>query len=473
LWGETDKGVLGQPLGAGAALEEEAVGKCPPQREEGAERVTVGKFPEGYFEGLTREGGSREAKPDHLARDSSRTITSFSRSFVVANTSYLGHCHRIVKGFAMCLPWVPGYVRPAVRARGVKCEAMERIVVTDVVAEARRALGERLLILAHHYQRDEIVEAADYRGDSLELSRRAAASDARWIVFCGVHFMAETAAVLAKEGQRVLIPREDAGCFLAHSIDYPSLMELWRVLSDVMDPDEEVIPVAYVNTTADVKAFVGEKGGACCTSSSAETVLRWAFSRRPRVLFVPDQYLGRNTARRLGIPEEEIVVWDPRFPDLDRERFARARLILWRGTCNVHVRFLPEDVRRVRRERPEAKVIVHPECRPEVVELADEVGSTSYIIKTVTTSPPGSVWAVGTEERLVSRLAKENPEVEVFSLAEVPPFCSYMSLTRPEDLGAILGGLLSGEERNVVEVPPEIREPARLSLERMLEITSK
>ncbi|MGY4707063.1 quinolinate synthase NadA [Candidatus Bipolaricaulota sp. J31] len=350
---------------------------------------------------------------------------------------------------------------------------MERLVVADVVSEARRALGEKLLILAHHYQRDEIVDVADYRGDSLELSRRAAASDARWIVFCGVHFMAETAAVLAKDGQRVLIPREDAGCFLAHTIDYPSLVEFWRALSGIMDPDREVLPVAYVNTTADVKAFVGEKGGACCTSSSAEAVLRWAFSRRPRVLFVPDQYLGRNTARRLGIPDEEIAVWDPRFPDLDRKRFTRARLILWRGTCNVHVRFLPEDVERVRRERPGVRVVVHPECRPEVVELADEVGSTSYIIRTVSSSPPGSVWAVGTEERLVARLNEENPDKEVFSLAEVPPFCSYMSLTRPGDLAAILEGLLRGEERNMVEVPPEIRGPARLSLERMLEITSK
>jgi len=344
-------------------------------------------------------------------------------------------------------------------------------LLTETILEARRTLGNALLVLAHHYQRDEIVEVADYRGDSLELSRKAAVSGARWIVFCGVHFMAETAAILAKEGQRVLIPREDAGCFLAHTIDYPTLKELWRRLAEVMDPEREVIPVAYVNTTADVKAFVGEKGGACCTSSSAEAVLRWAFSQRPRVLFVPDQYLGRNTARKLGIPEEEIVVWDPHSPPERMDTFAEARLILWRGTCNVHVRFLPEDVYRVRREHPGVRVVVHPECRPEVVELADDVGSTSYIIKTVSSSPPGSVWAVGTEERLVARLAKENPDKEVFSLAEVPPFCSYMSLTRPADLASILEGLLRGEERNGVEVPPEIREPARRALARMLDIT--
>ena len=348
---------------------------------------------------------------------------------------------------------------------------MERLSLEETVAEAREALGKDLLILAHHYQRDEIVEVADYRGDSLELSRKAAASEARWIVFCGVHFMAETAAILAKEGQRVLVPREDAGCFLAHTVDYSSLVELWRRLGEVMDPDTDVLPVAYVNTTADVKAFVGEKGGACCTSSSAEAVLRWAFSQREKVLFVPDQYLGRNATRKLGIPEEEIAVWDPRRPPDRMDAFARARLILWRGTCNVHVRFLPEDVRRVRGEHPGVRVVVHPECRPEVVELADEVGSTSYIIKTTSSSPPGSSWAVGTEERLVARLAKENPDKEIFSLAEIPPFCSYMSLTRPGDLAAILQGLLEHEAKNVVEIPPGIRAHARAALERMLEIT--
>lgn len=350
---------------------------------------------------------------------------------------------------------------------------MERIVLEETVRKARKALGKDLLILAHHYQRDEIVEVADYRGDSLELSRKAAGSEAKWIVFCGVHFMAETAAILARDGQRVLIPREDAGCFLAHSVDYPSLVELWRRLGEVMDPDREIFPVAYVNTTADVKAFVGEKGGACCTSSSAEAVLRWALSRRARVLFVPDQYLGRNTARRLRIPDEEIAVWDPRRPPERMDRFAQARLILWRGACNVHIRFLPEDVWRVREEHPGVRVVVHPECRPEVVELADEVGSTSYIIKAVSSSPPGSSWAVGTEERLVARLARENPDKEVFSLAEVPPFCSYMSLTRPGDLAATLQALLEKEKRNAVEVPPEIRAPAREALERMLEISRR
>ncbi|MCD5409068.1 quinolinate synthase NadA [Candidatus Bipolaricaulota bacterium] len=337
------------------------------------------------------------------------------------------------------------------------------------IQEVKEKLGEDLLILAHHYQRDEIVAVADFRGDSLELSRRAADSDARWIVFCGVHFMAETAAILARPGQQVLIPREDAGCYLAHSVDRVQLLDAWERLSQVMHVERELLPVAYVNTTAEVKAFVGEKGGACCTSSSANQVLTWAFERSPRVFFLPDQYLGRNTASALGIPEEEIALWDPHHPPQDLSRFKRARLVLWRGACNVHVRFLPQDVARVRREQPGVLVVVHPECRPEVVALADEVGSTSYIIRTVKNSPPGTVWAVGTEQRLVARLAAENLDKLVFSLGDPPPYCSYMSLTRLSDLARVLAGLPSGEERGRVEVPAEVRAGARAALDRMWE----
>jgi quinolinate synthase len=341
--------------------------------------------------------------------------------------------------------------------------------VLSQIAEAKRRLGDELVILAHHYQRDEIVDQAHFRGDSLELSRRAAQANARYIVFCGVHFMAETAAILARPGQRVLIPREDAGCYLAHSVDSIQLRDAWERLGQMMDVDREVLPVTYVNSSAEVKAFVGERGGACCTSSSAEQVLRWALERRPRVMFLPDQYLGRNTARRLGISQEEIAVWDPHRPPDDLTSFRRARLILWRGACNVHVRFLLEDVERVRKQHPGVRVVVHPECREEVVKLADEVGSTSYIIRVVTESPPGTVWAVGTEQRLVARLAKENPDKTVFSLADPPPYCSYMSLTRLSDLARVLSGLLCGEEPGLVEVPEEIAAPAREALARMLE----
>jgi len=337
------------------------------------------------------------------------------------------------------------------------------------IEETKRRLGEKLLILAHHYQRDEIVELADFRGDSLELSRRAAESDARWIVFCGVHFMAETAAILVRPAQRVLIPREDAGCFLAHSVDPVQLRDAWKQLSQVLDMERELLPVAYVNTSAAVKAFVGARGGACCTSSSARQVLAWALERSPRVFFLPDQYLGRNTARSLGIPEEEIVLWDPHHPPADLSRYRQARVILWRGACNVHVRFLPQDVDRVRREHPGAQVVVHPECRPEVVARADEVGSTSYIIRTVQNSPSGSSWAVGTEQRLVARLAAENPDKTVFSLGDPPPYCAYMSLTRLADLAEVLAGLPLGEERGLVEVPEEVRAGAASALNRMWE----
>ncbi|MBC7099715.1 quinolinate synthase NadA [Candidatus Bipolaricaulota bacterium] len=338
------------------------------------------------------------------------------------------------------------------------------------VLEAKEKLGRKLLILAHHYQRDEVVEVADFRGDSLELARRAAQAAARYIVFCGVNFMAETAAILARPGQRVLVPREDAGCFLAHSVDRVQLLDAWDRLSAVMDVERELLPVAYVNTTAEVKAFVGEHGGVCCTSSSAEEVLRWAFARSPRVIFIPDQHLGRNAARALGVPEGKIALWDPHHPPGDLTPFKEARLILWRGACNVHVRFLPEDVERVRREQPRVRVIVHPECRPEVVGLADEVGSTSYIIRRIGESPPGAVWAVGTEQRLVARLDKENPEKKVFSLADPPPYCSYMSLTRLSDLARVLSGLLEGKEPGRVEVPGGIADPARAALEGMLRL---
>jgi quinolinate synthase len=237
-----------------------------------------------------------------------------------------------------------------------------------------------------------------------------------------------------------------------------------------MDVDRELRPVAYVNTSAEVKAFVGERGGACCTSSSAELVLNWALKQHPRVIFLPDQHLGQNTGRRLGIPAREIALWDPRRPRDDLAPLREARLILWQGACTVHVRFLPADVHRVREERPQAKVIVHPECRPEVVALADEVGSTSSIIRKVSASPPGSAWAVGTEQRLVARLAKENPGHEVFSLADPPPYCSYMSLTGLSDLAGLLSRLLSGEEPTPLEVQAEVAVPARKSLLRMMEI---
>jgi len=339
------------------------------------------------------------------------------------------------------------------------------------VEEAKRKLGDELLILAHHYQRDEVVAWADFRGDSLELSRRAAATQARYIVFCGVRFMAETAAILAQPAQQVLTPRLDAGCFLADQARIDQVQSAWEALVQGSDGPRSLVPITYVNSDAEIKGFVGRHGGATCTSANAGKVLAWGLGKYPHVLFLPDQHLGYNAAQQLGITDREIAFWDPRFPPTDLASFRRARLILWRGACNVHVRFLPADVQHVREKYPGVKVIVHPECREDVVGLADEVGSTAYIIRVIRESPPGSVWAVGTEGHLVARLGLENPDKEVFSLKDPPPYCVDMSLTRVTDLARVLTGLLNKEKVGVVKVPEEVAVPARAALNRMLEIT--
>ncbi|MCD6553471.1 MAG: quinolinate synthase NadA [Anaerolineae bacterium] len=339
------------------------------------------------------------------------------------------------------------------------------------VEEAKRKLGDELLILAHHYQRDEVVRWADFRGDSLELSRRAAATHARYIVFCGVRFMAETAAILAQPAQQVFTPRPDAGCFLADQARIEQVQSAWKALTRGIDASRGLVPITYVNSDAEIKAFVGQHGGAMCTSANAGKVLAWALRKYPRVLFLPDQHLGHNAAYQEGIVDKEILFWDPRFPPSDIGPFHRARLILWRGACNVHVRFLPTDVQHVREKYPEVKVIVHPECREDVVSLADEMGSTSYIIRAIRESPPGSVWAVGTEEHLVARLRAENPEKKILSLKDPPPYCIGMSLTRATDLAHVLTSLVKGRETGVVKVPEKVAAPAHVALNRMLEIT--
>ena len=348
-------------------------------------------------------------------------------------------------------------------------QSQEKAVVQ--IEEAKRKLGDELLILAHHYQRDEVVRWADFRGDSLELSRRAAATQARYIVFCGVQFMAETAAILAQPDQQVLSPKPEAGCFLADQAKIDQVQSAWEALARGIDVSRSLVPITYVNSDAEIKGFVGQHGGAMCTSANAGKVLGWALRKYPHVLFLPDQHLGRNAARQLGIIDKEIALWDPRFPPADIKPFHRARLILWRGACNVHVRFLPTDVQLIREEYPHVKVIVHPECREDVVSLADEIGSTSYIVQAITESPPGSVWAVGTEEHLVARLRAENPDKKVLSLKEPPPYCIGMSLTRVTDLARVLTGLLNKEKVGVVKVPEKVAASARVALNRMLEIT--
>ncbi|MBN1955767.1 MAG: quinolinate synthase NadA [Anaerolineae bacterium] len=342
------------------------------------------------------------------------------------------------------------------------------------IAAVKRQLGDQLVILGHHYQRDEVIQFADFRGDSLQLSRDAAnCREARTIVFCGVHFMAETAAILAQPGQTVLLPDLAAGCPLAEMADRPLVEQAWDQLGKLMDVEAEVMPVTYVNSTAELKAFCGQHGGTVCTSSNAAAVLRWALERRPRVLFFPDQHLGRNTARALGIPLEEMRLWNPRQPygGNDPEALRRARVILWRGWCHVHQRFLPEHVTMWRERAPGIHVIVHPECPMEVVDLADEAGSTAYIVRRVAESPPGSQWAIGTEFNLVNRLQQEYPQQSIVSLSPEPSYCHTMGMITLEKLAQVVAGLARGEIVNPIAVPGDVARYARVALERMLEVS--
>ncbi|MFL7794437.1 MAG: quinolinate synthase NadA [Anaerolineae bacterium] len=340
------------------------------------------------------------------------------------------------------------------------------------IRKAKEILGDSLVILGHHYQRDDVIQFADFRGDSLKLARDAAnCQDAKYIVFCGVHFMAETADVLSQPDQVVLLPDLEAGCPLAEMANRSDVEDAWAQLGEMMDVENEVLPITYVNSSAALKAFCGQHGGSVCTSSNAASVLAWAFERRQRVLFFPDQHLGRNTAKKMGIPLEEMVLWNPSLPlgGNDVEALKRARVFLWRGFCNVHQRFKPEHVTAWRERDPEIRVIVHPECEMAVVDLADEAGSTAYIIRRVEESPPGTRWAIGTEANLVNRLKHEHPEQFVASLSSELSYCRTMNLITLEKLARVLEGLAEGKVVNQVTVPEDVARYARVALERMLE----
>lgn len=339
------------------------------------------------------------------------------------------------------------------------------------IARAKAALGSRLIILGHHYQRDEVVKFADYRGDSLRLSQLAASRpEAEYIIFCGVHFMAESADILSGEHQAVILPDLNAGCSMADMADLDQVEVCWEHLARVAGP--VTVPVTYINSTAAIKAFVGRNGGAVCTSSNAGKITAWALRQREKALFIPDEHLGRNTAYRLGVPLEKMAVWDPHQEGggLTEEQSWQARIILWKGHCSVHQRFLPEHVEQARRRYPSIRVIAHPECRWEVCELADEVGSTEAIIRRVVESPPGSQWAIGTEIHLVNRLAQENPDRLVITLDDCGCLCSTMYRISPQHLCWILENLLSGQVVNAVRVDAETKRWASVALDRMLEI---
>jgi quinolinate synthase len=344
------------------------------------------------------------------------------------------------------------------------------------IAAAKAALGSRLVILGHHYQRDEIIQWADFRGDSFKLSQQAAArKNADSIVFCGVHFMAESADILAGDHQRVILPNMAAGCSMADMAAEPQVLACWSELGEALGARASVVPVTYMNSAAALKAFCGERGGVVCTSSNARRVLEWAFERGERVLFFPDEHLGRNTGVKLGIPDDAMVVWDPRRPRGGNsiEALRRARLILWRGWCSVHARFTVAQIEKARREDPGVTVIVHPECRREVVDAADLDGSTELILETIASAPSGSRWAVGTEINMVNRLAAEHPDKRIFCLDPVICPCSTMYRIHPAYLAWVLEGLVEGRVLNEVVVPERVKASARIALERMLSLPAR
>ncbi len=340
------------------------------------------------------------------------------------------------------------------------------------IADAKHALAERLLILGHHYQRDEVMRWADARGDSFGLSRLAAAnSTAEYVVFCGVHFMAESADILTGDHQKVVLPDLNAGCSMADMADLESVEEAWDALAAVVDVDR-VVPITYMNSSAALKAFVGDHGGAVCTSSNARAVLTRALGRGDKVLFFPDQHLGRNTGYQLGFGEDDMRVWDPRrdLGGLEERDVKEATFLLWKGHCSVHQRFKPDHVAAFRAEHRDGLVVVHPECARETVVLADEVGSTDHIIRVVDGAPAGSVIGVGTEIHLVQRLAAEHPDKTVVSLDPIVCPCSTMFRIDAAHLAWVLEKRVEGQVVNQVSVDPEIAESAKVALERMLAI---
>ncbi len=359
--------------------------------------------------------------------------------------------------------------------RGVSCtgdlpDASDPDLVARAVA-AKAALGSRALILGHHYQRDEVIAFADITGDSFKLAQAAAAqSTAEFIIFCGVHFMAESADILTGAHQKVVLPDLAAGCSMADMATASQVQKCWDDLAK-LGLDKVTVPVTYMNSSAAIKSFTGEHGGTICTSSNAEKTLRWAFEKAEKVLFLPDQHLGRNTAvNDLGLSLEDCVIWNPWKPQggLSEEEIRNAKMILWRGHCSVHGRFTAESIAEFRQRIPEVKVIVHPECQHEVVTAADVVGSTEKIIKTVSESAPGSQWAVGTELNLVSRLAAENPDKKVYFLDRTVCYCSTMNRIDLPHLVWALESLVAGKIVNQISVDPETARYSKLALEQML-----
>ena len=349
----------------------------------------------------------------------------------------------------------------------MKSQIDEKYFIEQIQA-IKEALGEELIILTHHYQRKEIVDVGDYRGDSFGLSKTAAEDKAaRFIVFCGVHFMAESAEILSQPHQTVQIPDQDAGCPMADMADIHNVERAWKDVASITGEDA-IMPIAYMNSDARIKAFCGCHGGAVCTSSNALAAFGWGFGRREKIFFFPDKHLGYNTGNQMGIQLDEMIVWDPNKPlgGNTQESIKKAKVILWDGHCHIHTRFRVEHVSKMRKEYPEARIVVHPECTREVVELADAVGSTSFIVKYVENAPPDTTIIVGTEINLINRLSLENPDKKVLDLHY--SLCPNMFKINLKNL---LWSLENIGQANVIKVPEAVKTDARIALDRMLALT--
>ncbi len=344
------------------------------------------------------------------------------------------------------------------------------------IKTAKATLGSRLVILGHHYQQEAVFKHADFSGDSLKLSREAAQSAAEYIVFCGVHFMAEVADMLSRPEQKVILPDLSAGCSMADMANLAHVQQSWHELSQILGTEEHIIPVTYINSAANLKAFCGQQGGIVCTSSNARQVLQWSFTKANKVLFFPDQHLGRNTGHQMGIPLEQMVVWDFEQPQggLTTAQIKAARIILWKGFCGVHQVFLPKQIDDFLAQYPETKVIAHPEAAFEVCQKADAVGSTEFIIKTIQASAAGTRWLVGTELNLVERLARQFAAdgKMIHFMSPITCFCSTMYRIDPQHLLWVLENLVKGVVVNQITVSPAEAELARLALARMFAVSS-
>ncbi len=341
------------------------------------------------------------------------------------------------------------------------------------IAEARAHLGSTTILLGHHYQRDEVIRFADFTGDSYKLSKIASETDAKYIVFCGVHFMAESADVLGNDGQQVILPDLNAGCSMADMAEISQVEACWEAL-ERLGLSDDTIPITYMNSTAAIKAFCGERGGLVCTSSNASAAFRWAFARGSRILFLPDQHLGRNTGYAMGIPRDEMTVWDPwaLAGGQTAAHLAASRVVLWKGHCSVHQRFLPSHVDEVRAKYPDIQVIVHPECRWEVCQKADALGSTEQLISQVEKAPEGTAFAVGTEIHLVNRMAHRfaSKNKRVISLDDHGCLCTTMYRISPQHLAWALENLVEGRVVNRIQVRASVKHWAKVALDRMLEV---